>query len=191
MTDLLAETQATYTTFTESFTSIVLGTVDTTGAPNSSYTPYVRDESGDFFVFVSGLSEHTNNMETSGTASVLLLEDEATCANIFARRRLTFSCTASLVPREDEQWSTIADSFTDRFGKMINFFRSAPDFRIIRLHPQSGLFVIGFGQAFTVSGPRMNTLTHLNNNGGHGGGSGHGHPHGSGGHPHGSRHPHG
>ncbi len=106
-------------------------------------------------------------MKTSGTASVFLLEDEPTYANIFVRRRLTFSCTASLIPRDDKQWSTIADFFTNRFGKIIHFFRSPPGFRIIRLHPQSDLFVIGFGQAFAVSGPHMNTLTHLNNNGGY------------------------
>jgi hypothetical protein len=40
--------------------------------------------------------------------------------------------------------------------------RLLADFHLIRLKPNSGLFVKGFGKAYEISGTRMDDLSHVN-----------------------------
>ncbi|MBN8524162.1 MAG: pyridoxamine 5'-phosphate oxidase family protein [Planctomycetes bacterium] len=167
MTDHLGKAHAAYSAFAAGFQSLILGTATPDGLPTASYTPFVRDGDGCFCIFVSGLSDHTGNLERTGKASVLLIEDESATPMIYARRRLTFTCTASSVSRGSDDWNALVERFSGRFGSIVQFFRSAADFRIIRLSPEKGLFVIGFGEAYRVGGVRMETLEHIND-GGHG-----------------------
>ncbi|MEO1187179.1 MAG: pyridoxamine 5'-phosphate oxidase family protein, partial [Cyanobacteria bacterium J06636_27] len=121
-----------YHTFTDSVESLMLGTVDSEGNPNVSYTPYVIDEEKNIYVFVSGMSVHTKNLHANGKASAMFVEDEKETKQIFARRRLTYDCTASLVEKDNPQWTLIANQFSERFGDIINALCSLPDFRIFK-----------------------------------------------------------
>jgi heme iron utilization protein len=94
--------QAEYQTFTEQIQSAIISTVSSEGIPNASYAPFVMDESKNIYIYVSGLSTHTQNLYAKSYASILFIEDEAQTKQIFARRRLTFECTASLIERENE-----------------------------------------------------------------------------------------
>ncbi len=69
--------------------------------------------------------------------------------------------------------------FTERFGAIARQLLSMPDFRPVRLVPESGRFVIGFGAAFEVQGADLSRLVHRD-----GGGSGHGHGAADGAHTH-------
>ncbi len=184
--DALVTAQETFSHYTDGFESIVLGTVNKDAVPNASYAPFVKDTEGNFYVFISGLSEHTVNMEQTQCASVLLLEDEKTCKNIFARSRLTYKCDVQVLERDSSAWENIVELFGERFGKMVGFFKKSPDFRLMQLKPQSGLFVIGFGQAYRVTGEKLDTLSHIND-AGHGSAKpahGHAHAHGAHASPH-------
>ncbi|WP_353931084.1 pyridoxamine 5'-phosphate oxidase family protein [Okeanomitos corallinicola TIOX110] len=158
----LEKIQAEYEKFSQEFASIIISTVNAQGIPNASYTPFVMDESKNIYIYVSGLSTHTTNIQTNPDVSVLFIEDEGKTANIFARRRLSFDCQASLIARETEQWQQIVDQFQERFGDIIDVLRSLADFRIFQLTPTQGRFVVGFGAAYNISGDNLNQIVHLN-----------------------------
>jgi len=157
----LEKVQAEYAGFIDLFRSVVLCTVSADGAPDASYAPFVVDATKTFYIFVSGLSTHTTNLAATGKASILLIEDEAQTSEIFARRRLSFTCQATLLPREIPEWEAIANQFQAKFGELISMLRSLPDFRIYQLTPQSGRFVVGFGAAYQITGDNLNQLQHL------------------------------
>ncbi|MGD1911988.1 MAG: HugZ family protein [Rivularia sp. (in: cyanobacteria)] len=161
----IEEVRKEYQAFTSVVESLMLGTVDSEENPNVSYTPFVIDEDKNIYVFVSGMSVHTQNLHTNGKASVMFVEDERDSKQIFARRRLTYDCTGSLVEKNNPQWDLIADKFAERFGDIIDALRGLPDFRIFKLTPYKGLFVIGFGAAYRISGENLNDVIHITGNG--------------------------
>lgn len=164
------QAQAAYATFLDDISSLMLATCDRDGQPNASYAPFVTDDDRNFYIYISGLSAHTQNLTETGKASIMAIEDEATTQQIFARGRLTFECSAAEVERETPAWNAIADRFEERFGKIIEVFRPLADFRIIQLVPSSGRFVIGFGAAYDVSGDNLDRLVQVTGEGkGHGG----------------------
>ena len=161
------EALSAYQGFPEHFQSVVLSTVSDECAPNASYAPFVMDEERNIYIYISGLSAHTRNLQTSGRASVLFIEDEGKTEQIFARRRLTYDCTSLRLKRETDDWRQAADRLQARFGELIQMFRGMSDFQIYQLTPQSGRFVIGFGAAYDVSAENINVLVHVKG-GGHG-----------------------
>jgi hypothetical protein len=157
----LDQVQAEYEEFIAQFRSLILSTVSAEGVPDASYAPFVADNAKNFYIFVSGLATHTVNLAATAQVSILLIEDEAQTPEIFARRRLSFFCKADLLPRETEEWSAIADHFQQKFGELLETLRSLPDFRIYKLVPESGRFVVGFGAAYKISSENLNQLQHL------------------------------
>ncbi|MBW4482580.1 MAG: pyridoxamine 5'-phosphate oxidase family protein [Tildeniella torsiva UHER 1998/13D] len=138
--------------------SLMLSTVNGTGQPQASYAPYVMDGDYQIYIFTSGLSAHTANLQTTGLASILLIEDEAAAPQVFARQRITYDCRASLLPRGTDHWEAIADRFEQRFGEIIPMLRSLDDFQIFCLSPQAGRFVMGFGAAYAVDPENLSQL---------------------------------
>ena len=115
--------------------------------PDASYAPYVTHQ-GDFFILISQLATHTRNLLAKPACHVLFIADEQGTANIFARKRVSFRCQASEMPREHLEAEPIIDQMQDRFGPIVGMIRGLGDFRLIQLKPDQGLFVKGFGQAF-------------------------------------------
>ncbi|WP_017298430.1 HugZ family protein [Nodosilinea nodulosa] len=138
--------------------SLMLSTVDGQGHPHASYAPYVIDDDYQIYIFTSGLSTHTHNLQTTGLASVLLIEAEAEAPQVFARQRITYDCQAQCLPRGTEAWDGVADRFEQRFGEIIAMLRSLEDFQIFCLSPQAGRFVMGFGAAYTVDPQNLSQL---------------------------------
>lgn len=141
--------------------SLMLGTVGEKGLPRVSYAPYVRDESGDFFVYVSHLSAHTSELIKNKIASVLLIEDESKVEQIFARVRISYLCDVVEIDRDDALYESTLACFKDRFGNVINVLGSLPDFVLLQLSPKSGRFVTGFGQAYDLTGDDLAQLAHV------------------------------
>ncbi|WPJ97572.1 pyridoxamine 5'-phosphate oxidase family protein [Coraliomargarita algicola] len=150
-----------YASLLSGFQSIQLGTVSTSGTPEASYAPAVLTESRDFYVHVSELSAHTANLRDTQKASVLLIEDEETCEQIFARKRVTYACTTAEVERDSAEWKDAMERFSEKFGGIMNHLKGMQDFHLIRLSPKSGRLVVGFGQAYDISGEQMETLSHV------------------------------
>jgi hypothetical protein len=153
-----SEVQSAYVDFPNRVQSLMLSTVTPEGQPQASYTPFVMEGDRVFYVFVSGLSNHTQNLKSTGKAGILLIEDEAQTQQIFARQRLMYDCAVDLIDRHDPQWAGHADKFKTRFGNLIDMLRQLPDFQIFRLTPQSGRFVVGFGAAYEVDPSDLSRL---------------------------------
>ncbi len=149
-----------YQAFPSQFKSVILSTADRHGQPNASYAPCVVDEDRNIYIFVSGLSAHTQNLTDTGTASTLFIQDEARSPQMFARQRLSYSCAATLVDRQSDHWQSIIQQFESRFGNIIEVMKGLADFRIFQLSPQSGRFVVGFGAAYDVDPNDLSRLIH-------------------------------
>ncbi len=152
--------QAIYQAFPDQFESIILGTASSEAEPQASYAPCIVDEAKNIYIFVSGLSAHTQNLTTMGKASALFIEDESKTSQMFARKRLSYDCTAVLIAREEEQWEAIAQKFENRFGNIVELMKGLPDFRIFQLKPRSGRFVLGFGKAYDIDPNDLGQLVH-------------------------------
>jgi len=140
--------------------SLMLATMNKDGSPLVSYAPYLANEHRQFYVLVSQLAAHTTNLQHSGQASLMLIEDEAATAQVFARQRLIFQCQATPIARHSLEWNQVMAQYRDRFGTMVDLLESLPDFHLFELTPTSGQLVLGFGQAYEVSGEQWDTLTH-------------------------------
>ncbi len=161
MTDSASDhPRETYQAFPHQFQSVVLGTVSSNGQPQASYAPCVVDQERNIYIFISGLSAHTQNLTATSQASALFVEDEYKTQQIFARKRLSYDCRAVLIARDSEKWNTIVQKFLERFGGIVEVMRDLPDFRIFQLQPRSGRFVVGFGAAYDVDPNNLDRLVH-------------------------------
>lgn len=161
MINQFTKAQAEYEKFPEEFNSIIISTVNKQGIPHASYAPFIMDNNKNIYIYVSGLATHTQNIHNHPFVSVLFIDDEVKTKQIFARRRLNFDCTTTLITRETEKWQEIVDKFEIRFGELISTLRSLPDFRILQLTPHTGRFVIGFGTAYNISSDNINQLVQI------------------------------
>lgn len=157
----LKKARIEYQKFTQQFQSIIISTISDRGIPNGSYAPFVMDEFKNIYIYVSGLSTHTQNLNVNPKVSVLFIEDEAQTPQIFARRRLNYDCTATLIERETDEWKDIVDKFQTGFGEIIEMLRGLADFRIFKLTPHSGRFIIGFGAAYHINGDNLDKLVQI------------------------------
>ncbi len=157
----IEKAKAAYALLINTVKTVVLGTVNTEGIPNITYAPFVIDEAKNIYIFVSKFSVHTYNLQANARASVMLIEDENKSKQIFARRRLTYSCNSTLVEKNSSEWEDIANKFDKRFGNIIYIFRNLPDFNIMKFAPYEGLFVMSFGEAYRISSNNLNNLIYI------------------------------
>lgn len=141
-------------TFLNDKQSLVMATVDENAEPFVSYTPYVEDEAGSYYIYISGFVAHARNLQATKKASIMFIEDESKCGHIFGRKRLSFKVDAQKFEENDARNESINKLFTEKFGNKVHFLQKMPDFRIYKLTPKSGDFVLGFGSAYKVSGDR-------------------------------------
>jgi heme iron utilization protein len=155
----------------ENIKTLQLGTVSGVGAPDCSVAPWVPATVGAvgvsaaLYIYVSELSAHTANMRGNGRASALLIEDETTAAHLLARRRLTLHCTAEFLGREHLEFSGAMAAFRTRFGAVMTQLERMHDFHLVRLTPQAGRLVAGFGQAYDVDAQDWSRLSHVKDQG--------------------------
>ncbi len=157
-----ARLRADMQAFRAGFTSLFLATVSADGVPEASAVPMVMGDAGEFYIYVSALSRHTSNLESNPQAGVLLIQEEQSAANAFARERLSYQCRAAGIPRDSPRFSDIMGAFGERFGTIMQTLQNLADFRLICLTPASGTYVRGFAQAWRLSGPGLDDLQHLN-----------------------------
>ncbi|MEE9354487.1 MAG: pyridoxamine 5'-phosphate oxidase family protein [Methylococcaceae bacterium] len=138
--------------------SLQLATVDKAGKPRSSYAPFVRGQHGQFYIFISQLAGHTKDLLVRPSASILVIEDEESCQQLFARTRASFNCYARTVAPNEPEFASTLELFTATFGEVMQLLRSFPDFTLFCLEPNRGRFVMGFGQAYELTGDDMLTL---------------------------------
>ena len=91
----------------------------------------------------------------------MLIEDESNSRQIYARKRLTFDALADEIPRKTSDWERGITALHEKHGDIVKNLSQLGDFHLFRLIPEKGLYVKGFGQAFTVSGDELVDFVHL------------------------------
>ncbi|CAH0536427.1 heme utilization protein HutZ [Vibrio marisflavi] len=134
--------------------TLQLATVDEQGNPNVSYSPFVRNQFG-YFILISLLARHAQNISSNSQVSMMMIEDEATAKQIYARKRLTFDATGVRVQRETKLWQQVVKQMMERFGDIVADLTQLNDFNLIQFQPDQGLFVKGFGQAYQLTGEEL------------------------------------
>ncbi|APC89333.1 heme utilization protein HutZ [Vibrio parahaemolyticus] len=140
--------------------TLQLATVDSEGRPNVSYAPYVQNQEG-YFVLISQIARHARNLLENPNVSLMMIEDEDSSKQLFARKRLTFDAVATVVERDTEMWQLVVGQMKARFGDIIDGLSQLEDFELFNLKAEKGLFVKGFGQAYQVSGDDLVDFVHL------------------------------
>ena len=126
--------------------TLQLSTLTEEGKLFASYSPFVEDESGNFYIFISQLAGHTQNLLSHTQASILLIQAEADTRQIFARERLSYQCDVESVSIDSSNYELMLDSMENRFGSVMQLLRSLPDFILFKLQPYEGQYVKGFGK---------------------------------------------
>lgn len=129
--------------------SLLIASRSKAGQADISYAPYVRSENL-FYILVSELAKHTQNMLSYPQASVLFIEPETEASNPFARKRLTFDCQVIEIARTEQAYAMRLQAFKDKFGETVDLISQLPDFHLLALMPVQGLLVAGFGRAFLI-----------------------------------------
>jgi len=149
--------------FLKNIQSVLLSTVDKECEPFVSYSPFVEDEEGNFYVFISTAVKHSHNINATRKAHIMFLEDESATDHIYARRRMYFKANAEPFEEDDPREEKIHELFKKRFADKVSFFSMMKDSRFYKLTPKEGNFVLGFGAAFKISDDRKRL--HLNDKG--------------------------
>ena len=131
--------------------TLLLSTVSANGVPDISYAPFVRDHAGVFYIFVSDMACHTNNLLTNPLASILFIRPESESRNLFARERAVLNCSIKEISRDDAIYADRLQALQDQFGEVVSVLRSLSDFHLFALHPENGRYVVGFGRAFNIN----------------------------------------
>lgn len=139
----------------------MLGTVSTENRPLSSYAPVFIDDGFRMYVYVSAMAKHYGHLRKSGIASASLIEDESAAENLFARKRLTVDCSATLVERDSAEWLAGTEGLMERGGETMQYLKDLIDFDLFRLDPSEGRLVLGFGKAYRVWGEGLCQLGYV------------------------------
>lgn len=127
--------------------SLIMATINAQGTPAASYTPFAHT-GGCFYILVSGLAIHGENLKSNPDLDIMLIEDESKTRNMYARLRLNYRVSASRVEKGSEEHAQAVALLTDRAGKTVSLLDSMDDFTLYRLTPARGTLVQGFGKAF-------------------------------------------
>ena len=144
----------------EEMRSLQLSTVGADGMPHCGYTPYLHRAPGSFYIFVSQLAAHTRNLLANRTVAIMIIADEQSTSQIFARARVNYLCDATSIPPDSHDYALVLDDYQQRHGKMVGLLRQLPDFVLFQLQPMSGQFVMGFGKAYTLTGDDLSVFEH-------------------------------
>ncbi len=149
--------------FINSLDSLSLATLNYSGHPSASYTPFCRLENS-FGIYISSLAAHTQELSNNHHLSVMWIADEANSPNPFARQRLVAQATATLHPRKSKGFEEIEAQMTSRFPQMMAVLSELGDFQAFELQLTSCRYIKGFGKAYLSENGDFQSLTHLSPN---------------------------
>jgi putative heme iron utilization protein len=149
----------------ESSRSAILASADSKGAPLASYAPFWVDDERRFHVYISSMAKHTAQIRRSGRASLMLIEDEGTAENLFARKRLTVDCCARVLKRDSEAWEKAIAGMVQRHGETMDYLKGLIDFDLFELSPEEARLVLGFGRAYRVFGKGLAEIGYVGGGG--------------------------
>jgi putative heme iron utilization protein len=122
------------------------------GAPMASMTLYLADETlGAFYVHVSRLAWHTQDMMKDPRVALSIAETDDRRADPFTLMRVTIRGDAAQVPGEDPH---LKARWLQRFPEQAINFELA-DFSFWRIAPRDARFIAGFGRIHNLSAAEL------------------------------------
>ncbi|MEJ2467889.1 MAG: pyridoxamine 5'-phosphate oxidase family protein [Campylobacterales bacterium] len=144
--------------FVTAFQSVVIGSLDKNGFPFTSYAPFVYDDHR-YYVFISDIAAHAGNLRREKKGALLFIEDEASAANLFARKRVSLQCETDIVSKNGAHFEIIMEKFRKKFDPgFIDMLMQMQDFNLHEFRPVAGEATFGFGEAYTLGGEHLETL---------------------------------
>ncbi len=137
--------------FLGNFKSLTLSTIDENNLPFTSYAPFIKHDHK-YYIYISSIAKHFTNLEKHKNVSLFFIEDENSCENIFARKRVNLQCDVKKLDRDTEEFNDLMDLFQDKHGEMISRLKTMTDFYIHEFMPNSGQAIFGFGAAYDIGG---------------------------------------
>lgn len=137
--------------FIHSRQSLQLASISEAGEPFASYAPFAIGDDC-LYVLLSEIALHAINLQANPTASVLIIEDEDSAGELFARIRVNYAMRAELISYNSADWQTGMSQLTARHGERPKNLGEHTDFKMFRLVPTRGRYVKGFGKAYTLAG---------------------------------------
>lgn len=155
--------------FLEEFKSLTISSLDENKNPFSSYAPFVKKDNK-YYVYISDMAKHTQNLKVNNKCSLFFIEDENSCKNIFARKRVMIQCESSSINKNTNDEENILKTFEEKFDKqMVEMLRKMGDFNVFEFSPFYGEAVFGFGKAYNLGGEGFNDFVQREStNTGHG-----------------------
>ena len=151
-----------YFAFMKKSKSVYISSVDENTKPEISYSPCVVDDKKNVYILVSDLSKRTSSLVQGHNVSVMFIEPEDQCEEMYVRTRLIFECYTKQIERKTEKWNQQIPVFLEKFGDIINILKSLSDFKMFCFSPVSGSYVKGFGKAYTIEGGALDQISHVN-----------------------------
>lgn len=148
---LQARVQAEVSTFINSRQSLQLATIGDDNHPYASYSPFAIGDDC-LYVLLSEIAVHANNLQANPNASVMIIQDEDSAKELFARVRVNYSVKAEWLDHTNEHWAQGINALIERHGDRINKLSQLSDFKLFKLKPTGGRYVKGFGKAYTLAG---------------------------------------
>jgi putative heme iron utilization protein len=137
-----------YLEFIKQFDSLHIASSDGV-YPHSSYSTYVIYQNS-FYIFISDIAKHSANLKANPHASVMFIEDESKCENIFARKRVTVDILATMIEKNSQEYDNILEIYKKKYNKELVQTLSSLDFNIYKLEPKAMSCYFGFGKAKIV-----------------------------------------
>lgn len=120
------------------------------GEPNLAMVAYAPAEDfSAFYIHVSRLGKHTNDMETDPHVSLLITEADDGRLDPQTLARVSIRGIAEVLPRNAPDYAQIRSMYLERFPEAEPLF-SLGDFNMWRITPTGGRFVAGFARAFNL-----------------------------------------
>lgn len=164
-TETLATVADQARAFRDECKTVMLATCSAVGVPTASYAPFALSARGGLYIYVSELAEHTPNLLTGRTASVLFIENEGEGHQLFARRRLVCRCDVIHLPRPQSSFNAALAALRERFGALVDHLATFKDFHAFELVPREATYVRGFGQAYVIPNGDFSSARHRNDRG--------------------------
>ena len=154
-----------YVGFMNNAKSVYISSVNDETDPEISYSPCIVDDDKHIYILVSTLSKRTKSLLAQRNVSLMFIEPEEQCEQIYVRTRLIFLCNTLRIDREmgfsHLLWDEKVAQFTAKFGDIISMLVSLDDFKMFRFIPIHGTFVKGFGKAYTIEGQLLDNISHI------------------------------
>lgn len=131
-------------------TVAALGTLHE-GSPFVSMVPFAPATDGKvFYVHVSGLAQHTQDMSADPRIGLLVMESEGAGTPPQALARLSIQGRAREIPRDSSEYAVARDIYLRRFPDAEPMF-GLPDFSLFAITPLGARFIGGFARAFSLT----------------------------------------